>query len=150
MVEVRRENIMGLTVDILEFNHGVETVESASRESGEPATKIVKTLLLKVDDEYLVAIVRGDKAINFDKLSMLLGKHAAMAKAREVRQVLGVDVGAVTPLSNKVLSLRVIMNPSVLENEYVLCGGGSRNTLIKINTRDLVDLLKPEFIDAFE
>jgi len=34
-------------------------VESASMESGEPATKIVKTLLLKVDDEYLVAIVRG-------------------------------------------------------------------------------------------
>ncbi|ADY00728.1 YbaK/prolyl-tRNA synthetase associated region [Vulcanisaeta moutnovskia 768-28] len=62
---------------------------------------------------------------------MILGKHVVMAKAREVRQVLGVDVGVVTPLSDKVLPLRVIMDPLVLENEYVLCGSGSRSTLIK-------------------
>ncbi len=37
---------MGLAVNILEFDHGVETVEAASRESGEPTSKIVKTLLL--------------------------------------------------------------------------------------------------------
>lgn len=80
---------MGLTVDVLEFDHGgVETVEAASRESGEPVGRIVKTLLLKAGDEYLVAIVRGgDKVINFDRLSKALGKSVAMAKAREVRQV---------------------------------------------------------------
>ncbi len=141
---------MGLTVNILEFDHGVETVEAASRESGEPTSKIVKTLLLKAGDEYLVAIARGDKVINFDKLSKALGKSVTMAKAREVRQVLGVDVGAVTPLSERVLSLKVIMDPSILENDYILCGGGSRNTLMRINVKDLVNLLKPMFIDAFE
>ncbi len=141
---------MGLIIDVLEFDRGVETVEDASRESGEPMSKIVKTLLLKANDEYLVAIVRGDRAINFEKLSRVLGKHVTMAKAKEVRQVLGVDVGAVTPLSDRVLSLRIIMDPSVLENEYVLCGGGSRNTLIKVNTMGLVNLLKPMFTDAFE
>ncbi|WP_054842440.1 YbaK/EbsC family protein [Vulcanisaeta distributa] len=152
MVKVRREVIMGLTVDVLEFDHGgVETVEAASRESGEPVGRIVKTLLLKAGDEYLVAIVRGgDKVINFDRLSKALGKSVAMAKAREVRQVLGVDVGAVTPLSERVLSLKVVMDPSILENDYVLCGGGSRNTLMRINVKDLVNLLKPMFIDAFD
>ncbi|WP_054854790.1 YbaK/EbsC family protein [Vulcanisaeta sp. JCM 16161] len=110
MVKVRRETIMGLTVDVLEFDRGVETVEAASRESGEPMGRIVKTLLLKANDEYLVAIVRGDKVINFDRLSKALGKPVMMAKVREVRQVLGVDVGAVTPLNSKVLSLRVIMD----------------------------------------
>ncbi len=79
-----------------------------------------------------------------------MGKSVTMAKAREVKQVLGVDVGAVTPLSERVLSLKVVMDPSILENDYVLCGGGSRNTLMRINVKDLVNLLKPMFIDAFE
>ncbi|WP_162009131.1 hypothetical protein [Vulcanisaeta sp. EB80] len=46
-------------------------------------------------------------------------------------------------------SPRVVMDPAILENDYVLCGGGSRNTLIKVRTEDLVQLLKPTFIDAF-
>ena len=141
---------MGLIVDVLEFDHGVETVEAASRESGEPMSRIVKTLLLKAGDEYVVAVVRGDNVIDFDRLSRALGKPVTMAKAREVRQVLGIDVGAVTPLSERVLSHKIIMDPSILENDYVLCGGGSRNTLIRINVKDLVNLLKPTFIDAFK
>ena len=141
---------MGLIVDVLEFDRGVETVEAASRESGEPMSRIVKTLLLRAGDEYVVAVVRGDNVIDFDRLSRALGKPVTMARAKEVRQVLGVDVGAVTPLSERVLSHRIIMDPSVLENDYVLCGGGSRNTLIRVSVRDLVNLLKPMLIDAFK
>ncbi len=42
----------GLTVDVLESDHGVETVENTSRESGESTTKIVKTLLFKAGARY--------------------------------------------------------------------------------------------------
>jgi len=88
---------MGVPVEILEFEHGVETVERAARESGEPVSRIVKTILLRVGDEYAVAIVRGDRRIDLKRLSHLLGREVVMARAREVRQVLGVEVGAVTP-----------------------------------------------------
>ena len=57
---------MGVPVEILEFEHGVETVERAARESREPVSRIVKTILLRVGDEYAVAIVRGDRRINDD------------------------------------------------------------------------------------
>ncbi|MFP3237196.1 MAG: YbaK/EbsC family protein [Vulcanisaeta sp.] len=148
-MRLRRDTVMGVPVEILEFEHGVETVERAARESGEPVSRIVKTILLRVGDEYAVAIVRGDRRIDLKRLSHLLGRGVVMARAREVRQVLGVEVGAVTPLSERVKSLRVVMDPAILENDYVLCGGGSRNTLIKVRTEDLVQLLKPTFIDAF-
>ncbi|BDR93452.1 YbaK/EbsC family protein [Vulcanisaeta souniana] len=66
--------------------------------------------------------------------------------------MLDTDVGAATPLSNKVLMPRimVVMDPSMLKNEYVLCGCGSRNTLIEVDTTELVNLLNPVLIDAFE
>ncbi|KUO94111.1 MAG: hypothetical protein AT717_07075 [Vulcanisaeta sp. CIS_19] len=148
-MRLRRDTVMGVPVEILEFEHGVETVERAARESGEPVSRIVKIILLRVGDEYAVAIVRGDRRIDLKRLSHLLGRGVVMARAREVRQVLGVEVGAVTPFSERVKSLRVVMDPAILENDYVLCGGGSRNTLIKVRTEDLVQLLKPTFIDAF-
>ena len=59
------------------------------------------------------------------------------------------DGEEVRPFSERMKSLRVVMDPAILENDYVLCGGGSRNTLIKVRTEDLVQLLKPTFIDAF-
>ena len=65
---------MGVPVEILEFEHGVETVESAASESGEPVSRIVKTILLRVGDEYVVAIVRGDRRIDLERLSHLLGR----------------------------------------------------------------------------
>jgi Uncharacterized conserved protein len=123
-MRLRRDTVMGVPVEILEFEHGVETVERAARESGEPVSRIVKIILLRVGDEYAVAIVRGDRRIDLKRLSHLLGRGVVMARAREVRQVLGVEVGAVTPFSERVKSLRVVMDPAILENDYVLCGGG--------------------------
>ncbi|MFB6470295.1 MAG: aminoacyl-tRNA deacylase [Vulcanisaeta sp. AZ3] len=149
MVKTSKDIVMGVPVEVLEFEQGVETVESASRESGEPISKIVKTLLIKAGNEYAVMLVRGDKRVDLNKLSQLLGKEVVMAKAKEVKQVLGVEVGAVTPLSEHVKLLKVIMDPSILENEYILCGGGSKNKLFRVNVKDLVQLLKPEFLDAF-
>ncbi|MGC8542765.1 MAG: aminoacyl-tRNA deacylase [Vulcanisaeta sp.] len=148
-MKVRKEEIMGVPVEILEFDRGVETVESASRESGEPTSRIVKTLILKVDNEYVVAIVRGDRYVDLARLSTVLGKEVTMARAKEVKQVIGMEIGAVTPLNERVRSMRVIMDPSILENEYVLCGGGSKYTLMRIKVKDLVQLLKPEFLDVF-
>jgi prolyl-tRNA editing enzyme YbaK/EbsC (Cys-tRNA(Pro) deacylase) len=55
----------------------------------------------------------------------------------------------VTPLSAKVRSLRVILDPAVLDREFVVCGGGSLNILYKVEVRDLVKYLNPLLVDVF-
>jgi Uncharacterized conserved protein len=65
-MRLRKDTVMGVPVEILEFEHGVETVERAASESGEPVSRIVKTILLRVGDEYVVAIVRGDRRIDLE------------------------------------------------------------------------------------
>jgi len=141
---------MGIEVEILEFEDGVETVEKAARLSGEEPRSIIKTILLGVGDDYAVAMVRGDRRINLEALSRILGRNARLARAKEVREVLGVDVGSVSPLNPRVRSLKVFMDPAILELENVLCGGGSPRRLIRVRVRDLVDLLNPLIIEAFE
>lgn len=144
-----KEVIEGIEVEVLEFSDTVETVEKASMLSGEPSSRIVKTLLLKVGKEFVVVVVRGDRRIDYKKISRLLDSSVSLAKASEVKEVLGFEVGAVTPLSYRVKSLRILFDPAILQNDYVLCGGGAINRLFKVKTSNLLEYLKPEIVDVF-
>jgi len=146
-LKVYRTNILGVEVEVLEFEDNVDTVEEASRLSGEPPERIAKTLLIRLGEGYGVAIVRGDRAVDFEKLSEYVGVNTSMAKAREVREVLGVEPGAVTPIDERVKKFPVYMDSSILDLEYVLCGGGSRKRLFKVYVDDLVRFLDPVILD---
>lgn len=152
MVNVTRKSeiIEGVEVEVLEFSDTVENVEKASRLSGEPPNKIVKTLLLKVGEDYVVAVVRGDRKVDYKKASRVLGSSISLAKPKEVLEILGLEPGAVTPLSLKVKTLKVILDPAILDNEYILCGGGGINKLYKVKTASLLQYLNPDIIDIFK
>jgi prolyl-tRNA editing enzyme YbaK/EbsC (Cys-tRNA(Pro) deacylase) len=36
-----------------------------------------------------------------------------------------------------------------MQNEYILCGGGSLHRLYRLKTKDLMSYLNPTFMDAF-
>ncbi|MEM2201004.1 MAG: YbaK/EbsC family protein [Ignisphaera sp.] len=144
-----KEVVDGVEVEVLEFNDTVETVEKASILSGEPSNHIVKTLLLKVGRGFIVVVARGDRRIDYKKISRLLNSSVSLAKASEVKDVLSLEVGAVTPLSPRVKSLKVLLDPAILQNDYVLCGGGAINRLYKVKTSNLIQYLRPEIVDVF-
>jgi len=140
-----------LRAQMLEFTDTVETVSKACKLSGEPPNVIVKTLLMRVEDnDYIILIVRGDRRVDNIKLSRYLGSTAKLVAPDEVLRVLGVPAGAVSPLLSNVLKFRRLLDPKILEKEYVVCGGGDLNTLVRIVTEDLINYLKPEIVDVFK
>jgi Cys-tRNA(Pro)/Cys-tRNA(Cys) deacylase len=140
-----------LRAQMLEFTDTIETVSKACKLSGEPPNVIVKTLLMRVEDnDYIILIVRGDRRVDNIKLSRYLGSTAKLAAPDEVLRVLGVPAGAVSPLLSNVLRFRRLLDPKILEKEYVVCGGGDLNTLVRIITEDLINYLKPEIVDVFK
>jgi len=149
-VRVWRDVVDGVDVEVMEFDDTVETVDKASELSGHPRSSIVKTLLLRVGEEYLVAVIRGDRRLDLNKVERALGRKARLARPDEVAAVLGAEVGAVTPLSAKVKGLRVILDPAILDQEFVVCGGGSLNRLYKVGVEDLVRYLNPSLVDVFK
>ena len=149
-VKVWREVVDGIDVEVMEFEGTVETVEKASKLSGYPAPLIIKTLLLRVGEGYLIAVVRGDRRLDLGKAERALGKRVSLAKPSEVKAVIGVEVGAVTPLSPKVKGLQVVLDPTILSQEFVVCGGGALNRLYKVRVRDLLNYLNPTPLDIFK
>jgi Cys-tRNA(Pro)/Cys-tRNA(Cys) deacylase len=149
-LRVKKDVVEGIEAEVLEFDDTVESVEKASVLSGYPPSMIVKTLLVRISGKgYVVVLARGDRRLNLDKLSEALGGKAGLARPSEVREVLGAEVGAVTPLSQAVKKHQVIADPAIMQNEYVLCGGGSLHRLYKVKAKDLVSYLSPTIIDVF-
>ena len=76
-----------------------KTVDDVTVFLGLSADKLVKTLLLKVGDRRIAALVRGDRELNPAKLVRRLGGgKSEMMGADEARSVAGADVGFVGPV----------------------------------------------------
>ncbi|MEM1696051.1 MAG: YbaK/EbsC family protein [Desulfurococcaceae archaeon] len=149
-MKTKREIVDGVEVEVLEFKDTVESVEKASNLSGEPPSSIVKTIVLKTGNRYIIALVRGDRRIDLGKAWKMLGGYVELAKPTEVLSNTGLEPGAVTPVSPTIKGFRVIADPLIMEKKYVLCGGGNVRRLYRVKTVDLVNYLKPEFIEIFK
>ena len=135
----------GVKAEILEFENTVETVSTASKASGYPERRILKTLIVFADEKPYVAIVRGDRKLSFKEFAKAVGaRKVRLAKINEVQNIVGVKPGEVSPLLENILKLSVVLDNSVLEEKTVLVGGGSLNHLVKIDVNELIRILNPK------
>lgn len=138
-----------LKAKILRFEKTVESVKSASEASGYPEANILKTLLVIADGKPYAVILPGDKRLDFKLLTRTLNvKSVRMARAREIRELLGVGPGEVSPLIREILSIKRILDSEALKKRKVLVGGGSLHTLVEIEIRELVEAIKPEIAEV--
>ncbi len=141
----------GISGYLKRFHIAVTTVDSAVRATGSPPSSIVKTLVVKVDGGYAAVIIPGDRKLSLQKVARVLGSESArLARPSEVRDATGFDVGGVSPLSDCVKSLRTVVDPRVVEKDWVWCGGGDPHSLVYVSVRDLVRVLRPVVADVSE
>ena len=82
--------------------------------------------------KHCAAVVRADKRLDVNhKVCELMGiKRASFAKAEETVELTGMMIGGVTCLALP-SEIPVYIDASLLEQPYVILGGGSRSTKIK-------------------
>ena len=138
-----------LDAKILQFDEPVRTVEEAAERSKADPSEIVKTIILIADDRPIAAIIQGNRKIDLEKLRKVLNaKYVRLAKPSEVLKLLGIGIGAVSPLLNSMKRIRCIIDEKVLMKKKVLAGGGSEKTLVLIKPKDLAEILKPIIADV--
>lgn len=84
---------------ILYFEKHTMTVDAAVTQLNTPKCKIAKSLLLMSElNEPFLIIIGGDKRVSLQKVEKVLGiKNMRIAKAKEVKEVLGYEVGGGSP-----------------------------------------------------
>lgn len=111
----------------------VKTIESLVEFFDLTADKFVKTLIFKVKDEIIAAIVPGNRALNEIKLANYLQvpeHELELAEPDIIKEVTGADTGFAGPigLADKV---RILIDSRVTQMKNVIIGGNETDYHIK-------------------
>lgn len=136
-------------IDIIEMPQSTATVELAARAHGVTPGQIAKTLSLKVKNEIVLIVTRGDARLDNRKLKAALGAKARMLSVDEVINWTGHPVGGVCPfgLENP---LRVYCDVSLRGFEEVLPAAGAIHSAVRISPQRMAELTTAKWIDVCE
>jgi prolyl-tRNA editing enzyme YbaK/EbsC (Cys-tRNA(Pro) deacylase) len=135
--------IKKLDGEIINVGKNVKTVEQAAKAIGINPKQIIKSLVFISNNEPLLVIVDGESKVDLNKLTKLYGL-VKLATPKEVKSITGYDVGGVPPVGVKI---KTIVDSKVLENEFVIGGGGGIDKLSKLNPKKIVEYQKAEVIN---
>lgn len=117
----------------------VHTID-ASRESGIELGKITKNLVSRTSNgDYALLIVPGDRRVDLRKAAKALNSsNVKLLSFEEAGTISGYPPG--TPSVHHKTPLKVVLDSFLMNHETLFCGGGSRERLLELKTKDVVAL----------
>ena len=132
-------------IEILKFKD-TSTVLKAAEALGVTPGEIAKSLLFKVNDDFIMVLMAGDKRLDNKKFKEIFHTKAKMPKAEEVSEATGHPVGGVCPFGLK-RPIPIYLDLSLQVYTEVFPAAGASNTAIKLNLDELVELTKGQWVD---
>lgn len=135
--------------EVIEISEPTPTVQAAAEAVGVAPDEIIKSLLFLADTDPVMVIANGTARVEWKQLAAYLGisrRKVNMADPDTVLALTGYPVGGVPPLGHR-QPLRMIMEAGVLAYPWVYGGGGSENTLVRLETAALAEHLHAEIVD---
>ena len=128
-------------------NLKVQSLSSSARTAVDAATSlkcevgaIVKSLLLRTDDSFVLCLVSGDKRCSLNKIKKILKKKdVSMASADQVKNQTGFSIGGVSPIAH-LEETKILIDKSLSRYENVYAAAGHPNSIFKITYKQLVKL----------
>ena len=125
---------------ILILDTTARTANDAAESLGCKVGEIVKSLVFKADNAFLICLVAGDKRCSLNKLKKILQKKdVCMANADEVKLNTGFSIGGVAPVAH-VKNLNVLIDKSLSRFEHVYAAAGHPNSVFKISYNQLIKI----------
>ena len=99
VIKVLRDFDPNLKVEAL--NSSARTAIDAAASLNCEVGAIVKSLLLRTDDSFILCLVSGDKRCSLNKIKKILNKKdVSMANADQVKSKTGFSIGGVSPVGH--------------------------------------------------
>jgi len=118
----------------------VHTVD-ASKLTGVNLNQLTKNLIGTTSEgKYVLLIVPGNTRVELKKASHILGtNNVSLIPFGEAESISGYPPGGTPSVGHK-MPLLVIMDESLLQYETIFCGGGTRDKILELKTRDVISL----------
>ena len=127
-----------LKVEIL--NSSARTAEDAALSLNCQVGAIVKSLLLRANDNFILCLVSGDKRCSLNKIKKIINmRDVSMADAEQVKNQTGFSIGGVSPIGH-MKKINILIDKSLSRFEHVYAAAGHPHSIFKITYNQLVKL----------
>ena len=135
---------------VLSLNTTARTAKDAAESLGCEIGAIVKSLVFRANDTFLICLVAGDKRCSLNKLKKVISKkNVCMANAEEVKTNTGFSIGGVAPIAH-LKKLNILIDQSLGRFQSVFAAAGHPNSIFKIEYSQLVQMTKGEVKEIIE
>ena len=125
----------------------VEALNSSARTAKDAAISlkcevgaIVKSLLLRTENNFVLCLVAGDMRCSLNKVKKILNmKDVSMADAEQVKSQTGFSIGGVSPIAH-LKKNKILIDTSLSRYEHVYAAAGHPNSIFKISYEQLIKL----------
>jgi len=137
-------------LSVVELNDSAKTALDAANSLNCEVGAIVKSLLIKIENDFLLCLVSGDKRCSLNKLKKISEKkNVRMASADEVKSQTGYTIGGVSPVGH-INNIPIFVDNSLSRFKDIFAAAGHPNVIFKINYEKLIQITKGDVKDITE
>ena len=130
------------SINVIILNNSAKTASDAASSLKCEVGAIIKSLLFKADDTYVLSLVSGDKRCSLNKMKKITNKKdLSMASPDEVKSKTGYTIGGVSPVGH-ISSIRILIDSSLNRFNNLYAAAGHPNCVFKINFENLKKITK--------
>lgn len=134
-------------LSVIELDESTATVALAATAHNVEPGQIAKSLSLRVNDQVIIIVTRGDARLDNKKFKSHFGVKAKMLDAAEVQAHTSHPVGGVCPFGLPE-AIAVYCDVSLQAYDEVLPAGGATNAAVRLNPQRMATLVNAQWIDV--
>ena len=138
------------SLEVIILKNSARTAQEAAKALECNVGAIVKSLLFRVNDSFILCLVAGDKRCSLNKIKKIKDKKdISMASPEEVKTQTGYTIGGVSPIGHLEKNEIIIDNSLERFNE-LFAAAGYPNCVFKINFSNIQKITNGKIKDIIE
>ena len=129
-------------LEVICLEQSARTAQDAATALGCDVGAIVKSLLFKAGDKFILGLVAGDKRCSLNKLKKILNeKDVSMASPDQVKENTGYTIGGVSPVGH-LKECEIFIDETLVRFNDIFGAAGHPNAIFKIDYNNLINMTK--------
>ena len=138
------------SMNVIELDSSARTALDAANSLNCEVGAIVKSLLFRTKDTFLLCLVSGDKRCSLNKLKKITQiKDISMASPDDVKNQTGYTIGGVSPIGH-LKKINIFIDNSLERFDDIFAAAGHPNCVFKIDFKNLLKITQGKIKDIVE
>ena len=135
---------------VMVLTSSARTAQEAAESLNTDVGSIVKSLLFKSENNFILCLVSGDRRCSLNKLKKIKQqKDISMANPQSVKEVTGFTIGGVSPVGH-LKEVEIFIDNNLKRFQNIYAAAGHPNCVYKVNFENLLKMTSGKVEDITE